>query len=241
MSILVFRDANIAYSAAATIFASQIIKKPNSVLGFSTGTAPEGVFIRLAGMTASGLLDWSDIKSFNTAEYAGLGSAHPDSCFGFMIKHLFSKVNINKSNVFFPDTADEAADMQCRTYEQSISSAGGIDLMLLCIGINGRLGFNEPAREFPASTHVSVLTQSTIDTHSGRFANKSEVPRSALTMGIHTIMSAREIVLIATGQHKADAVYKMLNEPVTPLVPASILQLHPHATFIFDETSANRL
>ncbi|OQB24350.1 MAG: Glucosamine-6-phosphate deaminase 1 [Firmicutes bacterium ADurb.Bin182] len=241
MSILVFRDSNISCSAAATIIASQIIKKPNSVLGLSTGTAPEGVFVRLAGMTASGLLDWSDIKTFSTAEFLGFGSSNPDSCFGFLIKNLFSKVNINKSNVHSPDGTAEIPEEECRMYERRISDAGGIDLLLLCIGINGRLGFNEPAKEFTSSTHVSVFSQSAIEAHSKKFANKSEVPGGAITMGINTIMSAREIVLIANGAHKQDAVYKMLNEPVNPLVPASILQLHPSVTFVFDEAAADKL
>lgn len=241
MSILVYRDANIATSAAASIFASQIIRKPKSVLGFSTGTAPEGIFARLAGMTASGLLDWSDITSFNTAEYMGLNNAHPDSCAAFMIRHLFSKVNIDKSNVHFLDGTAEPPEDECRAYEKSIQNAGGIDLLLLCIGMNGRLGFNEPAKEFAAAAHTAELSKSTIDANSGRFANKSEVPLRALTMGVQSIMSAREIVLIAAGRHKADAVYKMLNEPVNPLVPASILQFHPQVTYIFDEAAAERL
>lgn len=240
MSILVYRDANIAYGAAASIFASQIIRKPKSVLGLSTGTAPEGIFARLAGMTASGLLDWSDITSFNTAEYMSFGSAHPDSCSAFMIRHLFSKVNIDKSKVHFPDGTAESPEDELRAYEKSVSDAGGIDLMLLCIGMNGRLGFNEPAKEFPAAAHVVEISKSAADPNT-RFADKLEIPQRALTLGIQSVMSARNIVLVATGQHKADAVYKMLNEPVNPLIPASILQFHPEVTYIFDEAAAQRL
>jgi glucosamine-6-phosphate deaminase len=240
MSILVYRDANLAYGAAASIFASQIIRKPKSVLGLSTGTAPEGIFARLAGMTASGLLDWSDITSFNTAEYMGVGSADPDSCSAFMIRHLFSKVNIDKSKVHFPDGTAEQPEEELRAYEKSVSEAGGIDLLLLCIGMNGRLGFNEPSKEFPTSAHIVELSKSAADP-SSRFAGKTEAPQRALTLGVQSFMSAGNIVLIATGQHKADAVYKMLNEPVTPFIPASILQFHPDVTYIFDEAAAERL
>ena len=231
MGILVYRDAAAACAAAATLFAAQIIEKPDSTLGFVTGSTPAGVYTRLAEMTSSGILDWSDVVSFNLSEYTGLPAGHPDSTLAYMEANLFAKVGIKERNIHLPKGEGPDFSTACSAYEEAIARAEGIDLQLLCLGRNGSIGFNAPGREFSPVTHAVALPT----------ANPSEKPRYALTMGIGTIMSARRIVMLVTGAEKVDAVYRMLNSAVSPAVPATVLQLHRKVTYIMDEAAASRL
>ena len=230
MGILVYRDAASACAAAATLFAAQIIETPDSTLGFVTGTTPAGVYHRLVGMTTSGLLDWSDVKTFNLSEYAGLPAGHPESSLACMEEQLFDKVGIKRRNIHLPkaDTKDLAA--ACSAYEDEIINAGGIDLMLLCLGRNGSIGFNAPGKEFPPVTHAVALP-----------TEENAKPRYAITMGIGTVMSARRIMMLATGEEKAEAVSRMLNNAVSPSLPATVLQLHRKVTYILDEAAASKI
>lgn len=230
MGILVYKDAVSACAAAATLFAAQIIETPDSNLGFVTGSTPAGVYGQLVEMTASGILDWSDINTFNLSEYVGLPLGHPESSLACMEENLFAKVGIKRRNIHLPKGDMKDLDAACATYEDEIINAGGIDLLLLCLGRNGSIGFNAPGREFPPVTHAVPLP-----------AEPSAKPRYALTMGIGTIMSARRIVMLATGEEKADAVSRMLNSAVSPAVPATVLQLHRKVTYILDESAASRL
>ena len=204
MGILVYRDASAASAAVATVFAAQIIEKPNSVLGFVTGPTQEGVFARLAGMTGSSLMDWSDVISFNVSEFMP-ASAQEESRRAYMQNHLFGKVNIRPENIRFPNAEAEDLKAACAAFEDEISDAGGIDLQLLGLGKTGNIGFNYPAREFVALTHAVPLPQ-----------QETQEQYFALTMGVGSIMAAERILMLVTGADKADAVYRMLNSPVSP-------------------------
>lgn len=230
MGILVYRDAAAASAAVATVFAAQIIEKPNSVLGFVTGPTQEGVFARLAGMTGSSLLDWSDVISFNVSEFMP-ASAQEESRRAYMHGHLFGKVNIRPENVRFPNVEAEDLKAACAAYEDEISDAGGIDLQLLGLGKTGNIGFNYPAREFVALTHAVPLPQQ----------EAQQEQYFSLTMGVGSIMAAERIIMLVTGADKADAVFRMLNSSVSPAFPATTLQLHRRVTFVLDEPAAARL
>lgn len=231
MGILVYKDAAAACAAAATLFAAQIIEMPDSSLGFVTGSTPAGVYGRLVNMTASGMLDWSDIKTFNLSEYAGLPEGSPDSSLACMEELLFAKVGVKRRNIHVPKGDVKDLSASCAAYEDEIAAAGGIDLQLLCLGRNGSVGFNAPGKEFSPMTHAVALPES----------DPRAKPRYALTMGIGTIMNARRIVMLATGAEKAEAVARMLNSAVSPAAPATVLQLHRKVTYIMDEAAASRI
>lgn len=241
MRIIVCKDKKAQGEAAASLFAAQILRKADSVLGFATGSTPLGTYEALAGLHARGALDFSTVRTFNLDEYVGMDPAHEQSYFRFMVENLFSKVNIPKGNYVLPD--GNAADVQaeCAAYEKKIAAAGGIDVQLLGIGHNGHIGFNEPDDVFAMDTHVVDLTQSTIEANKRFFASADDVPRQAISMGIGTIMRAKAIVLVINGAEKADITYKALKGPVTPAVPASILQFHRNVTVVLDAAAAAKL
>ncbi len=218
---------------AATLIGGQILEKPDSVLGFATGSSPLGTYDQLIRMYSSGALDFSQVTTFNLDEYIGLGKGHPQSYHHFMEEHLFSRVNIVPENTNIPSgvAADERAE--CERYEEAIAAAGGVDLQLLGLGRNGHIGFNEPDRVFAKQTSVVKLTESTIEANTRFFESREEVPQEAISMGIGTIMRARKILLIAYGEDKKEAVEKLLYGEITPEMPASILQLHPNVTVIY--------
>lgn len=217
---------------AANIIAAQIIMKPDSVLGLATGSSPIGTYKRLIEMNKSGDLDFSGITTVNLDEYCGLSGSHDQSYRYFMNTNLFDHINIKKENTHVPDGVAEDYDEECRRYDKLIEELGGIDLQLLGIGHNGHIGFNEPDEVFEKYTHVVDLKQSTIDANSRFFAKKEDVPRQAITMGIKTIMSAKKILLIASGADKKEILERALYGPITPNVPASVLQLHPDLTVV---------
>lgn len=220
---------------AAGIIASQVIMKPDCILGLATGSSPLGTYANLAKMCDAGELDFSKVTSVNLDEYAGLDGSHDQSYRYFMDTNLFSKINIDREKTFVPSGVADDLVSEGKAYDELIESLGGIDLQLLGIGLDGHIGFNEPDSVFTAQTHPVKLDESTIEANARFFASKDDVPRFAITMGMMSIMQAKKILLIANGQNKKAILEKAFNGPVDPMVPASILQLHPDVTVIFSE------
>ncbi len=225
---------------AANIISAQVIMKPNCVLGLATGTSPIGAYKQLIEWYNKGDLDFSEVRTINLDEYIGLDGSHEQSYRYFMNHQLFDHVNINKSNTNVPNGKTSDAEAECKRYDALIDSLGGVDLQLLGLGHNGHIGFNEPDAAYEKTTHVVKLTESTINANARLFASKEEVPTSAITMGIKSIMMAKKILVIASGADKAEIVEKAFNGPVTPAVPASILQLHGDVTLVADEDALSR-
>ena len=218
---------------AATLIAAQIIRNPKSVLGLATGSTPVGTYAELIALYKQSVIDFAGVTTVNLDEYCGLAADHPQSYAHFMRQKLFDHINIGPGNTHLPDgTATDTAG-ECLRFEGLIERLGGIDLQLLGIGRNGHIGFNEPGESFPAMTHLTDLTKDTLDANSRFFGPGEKVPTQALSMGIGTIMRARSILLIASGPDKAWALDKTINGPVTPQVPASVLQFHPDVTVIY--------
>ena len=236
MEFHVYKTAQEACEAAAMIFAAQILRKSDSVLGLATGSTPIPCYEKLAQWYEQGMIDFSKIVTFNLDEYVGIDYKNPLSYHAFMDENLFSKVNVNKDNVHLPsgDTDEDG-----KAYDAAIKAAGGVDIQLLGIGRNGHIGFNEPDDVFTYGTHIVTLAEDTIDANARFFASADEVPRQALTMGIKSIMQAKTILVVVNGKGKAEAVYKTICGPVTPEVPASILQLHPCCVILADEEAAS--
>ena len=220
---------------AANIISAQIIMKPECVLGLATGSTPVGLYKQLVEWYKKGDLDFAKVTSVNLDEYKGLSGDNDQSYRYFMNTNLFDHVNIDKTKTYVPNGLEEDSEKACTDYNAIIRSVGGVDMQLLGIGGNGHIGFNEPGEAFEKETHCVNLTESTIKANARFFASMDEVPKQAYTMGIKSIMSAKKILLIATGEAKADALYKSLYGPITPNVPASILQLHPDVTVVADE------
>ncbi len=218
---------------AANIISAQIIMKPNSVIGLATGSTPIGTYNQLIERNRKGDLDFSKVTTVNLDEYVGLSESNTQSYRYFMNTHLFDFVNINKDNTFVPN--GKAADLkkECELYDRKIKELGGVDLQLLGIGHDGHIGFNEPDREFVKSTHEVVLQDSTIKANARFFESEAEVPKTALTMGMLSIMQAKKILMIICGEDKKEIMEKAFYGPITPAVPASILQLHPNITVIY--------
>ena len=220
---------------AANIMSAQIIMKPRAVLGLATGSTPIGMYKQLIEWYKKGDLDFSQVTSVNLDEYKGLSEDNDQSYRYFMNTNLFDHVNIDKSRTYVPNGLEEDSEKACADYNEIIRSVGGVDMQLLGIGGNGHIGFNEPGEAFEKETHCVDLTDRTIKKKKTFFASMDEVPKHAYTMGIKNIMAAMKILLVATGSSKADALYKSLYGPITPNVPASILQLHPDVTVVADE------
>ena len=235
MRIISAKDYSDVSQKAADLIAAQVLLKPDCVLGLATGSSPEGTYAELVKKYEAGELDFSQVRTVNLDEYVGLPVTHDQSYRYFMNTNLFDHVNINKTRTYVPNGLEENSEKACADYNEIIRSVGGIDIQLLGIGGNGHIGFNEPGEAFEKETHCVNLTESTIKANARFFASMDEVPKQAYTMGIKSIMSARKILLIATGEAKADALYKSLYGPITPNVPASILQLHPDVTVVADE------
>ena len=220
---------------AANIMSAQIIMKPNAVLGLATGSTPVGMYKQLIEWYKKGDLDFSQITSVNLDEYKGLSGDNDQSYRYFMNTNLFDHVNIDKARTYVPNGLEEDSEKACADYNEIIRSVGGIDMQLLGIGGNGHIGFNEPGAAFEKETHCVDLTESTIKANARFFESMDEVPKQAYTMGIKNIMQARKVLLIVSGEGKAEILDKVLYGPVTPQVPASILQLHNDLTVVADE------
>lgn len=219
----------------ADLIADVVTAKPDCVLGLATGSSPIGTYDELVRRYENGKLDFSKVRSVNLDEYVGLDGTHEQSYRYFMDTHLFNRVNIDKKNTYVPNGLADDPAAHGAWYDENIVALGGIDLQLLGIGLDGHIGFNEPADHFVAATHQETLDPSTIEANSRFFASKEEVPTSAITMGMKSIMQAKAIVLIASGKKKEEVVLRAFEGDVTPAVPASILQLHPNVTVILSE------
>ena len=226
---------------AANIISAQIILKPNSVLGLATGSTPIGTYSQLVDWYKKGDLDFSEVTSVNLDEYKGLPGTNEQSYYYFMHQHLFDRVNIDPERTNVPNGMEPDAEKECGRYEELIRSLGGVDLQLLGLGHNGHIGFNEPGEAFEKETHCVDLTESTIEANKRFFASADDVPKQAYTMGIKTIMQAKKILIVVNGENKADIVERAFFGPVTPEVPASILQLHNDVTLVGDEAALAKI
>lgn len=240
MKIYKAKDYNDMSRKAANLISAQIIMKPDCVLGLATGSSPIGTYKQLIEWYNKGDLDFAQVTSVNLDEYRGLPRDNDQSYYYFMQENLFKHVNIAPAHTFVPDGTIEDAEEACHSYNEIIRSVGGIDLQLLGLGRNGHIGFNEPDEAFAKETHCVNLTQSTIDANARFFASRDDVPTQAYTMGIKTIMSAKKILVVASGEDKADAVQKAFFGPITPHVPGSVLQLHPDVTLVADEAALSK-
>lgn len=226
---------------AANIISAQVIMKPNCVLGLATGGTPVGTYKQLIEWYNKGDIDFSEVTTINLDEYRGLERTHEQSYWYFMHKNLFDYVNVPANHIYVPDGSNPDAAAACAAYDEIIRQAGGIDLQLLGIGHDGHIGFNEPGAAFELGTHCVALTEETIDANTRFFENRDQVPKEAYTMGIKTIMQARKVLMVANGYDKAEIIKKAFFGPVTPEVPASILQMHPDFILVGDEEALSRI
>lgn len=234
LKVLKVRTPEEAGVLAADLFEEVILAKPACVLGLATGSTPIPLYRELIAREKAGKIDFSRVRSANLDEYKGLGPEHPQSYRHFMQEYLFDQIGIKPENTIVPDGLAADIPAMCLAYEHKIEDWGGIDIQLLGLGHDGHIGFNEPSDEFSKVTHTVKLTSTTRYANSRLFDSIDEVPTSARTMGIGTIMRARKLLLVANGAGKARIVKQALEGPVTPQVPASILQFHPDVTVVLD-------
>lgn len=241
MKIYKAKDYKDMSRKAANIISAQVIMKPNCVLGLATGSTPIGTYDQLVEWYNKGDLDFSEVTTVNLDEYKGLPRTNDQSYYYFMHQHLFDRVNIDPERTNVPNGMEPDAEKECGRYEELIRSLGGVDLQLLGLGHNGHIGFNEPGEAFEKETHCVDLTESTIEANKRFFASADDVPKQAYTMGIKTIMQAMKILIVVNGENKADIVERAFFGPVTPEVPASILQLHNDVTLVGDEAALAKI
>ena len=234
MKIIKAKDYRDMSRKAANIISAQVIMKPDAVLGLATGGTPVGTYAQLVEWYRKGDIDFSEVTTVKLDEYRGLAKEHRQSYWYFMHTHLFNHVNICPERIFMPDGSNPDKIKVCKEYDRIIKNVGGIDLQLLGIGTDGHIGFNEPGGAFELGTHCVDLTESTIEANARFFDCREEVPRQAYTMGIRTIMQARKVLMIASGEKKKKIIKEAFFGAVTPAVPASILQMHPDFTLIGD-------
>lgn len=226
---------------AANIIAAQILMDPHCVLGLATGSSPVGTYQNLIEWYKRGYLDFSGITSINLDEYRGLSGENDQSYRYFMNTNLFDHVNIDKTRTFVPNGLEPDSAKACQDYDQIIENAGGIDLQLLGLGHNGHIGFNEPSDAFACGTQCVDLTESTINANKRFFESEADVPRQAYTMGIGSIMKAKKILVVVSGEDKSEILEKVVRGPITPQVPASVLQLHRDTTIVADEAALSKI
>lgn len=241
MKIYSAQDYQSMSRKAANILSAHVILKPDSVLGLATGSTPIGMYKQLIEWYNKGDIDFSQVHTVNLDEYLGLAPTHDQSYRYFMQTNLFDHVNVPPENTNVPNGLAPDPEAECARYNQVIAGLGGIDVQVLGMGHNGHIGFNEPEEAFELETHVVNLTENTIEANARFFASKDEVPRKAITMGIKSIMQARHILVVVSGADKAEIVKRAFFGPVTPKVPASILQMHPHVSLVADEAALSLL
>jgi len=241
MRVLIADDYHEMSRKAAAIVNSQVLLKPDCVLGLATGSTPLGMYRELIQLYQNQAADFSKVTTFNLDEYYGLAKENKHSYAYYMNTHFFNHINIQRENTHIPDGLSADINAACRRYEQRIAEKGGIDLMVLGIGANGHIGFNEPDTNFIAETHRVMLKKETIQDNSRFFKSAEETPTMAISMGIRAIIQSRMLLLLASGEAKADAIYKTLKGTIRPEVPASIIQIHPNATVILDRHAAKLL
>lgn len=235
MRIIKTKDYEDMSRKAANIIAAVVVTKPDCVLGLATGSSPIGTYRNLVDGYRAGDLDFSGVKSVNLDEYKGLPRDNEQSYYYFMHDHFFKHVNIDPKNTHLPDGTEPDSEKACKEYDKVIASMGGVDLQLLGLGHDGHIGFNEPNDEFDKETHCVNLTQMTIEANKRFFNSIDEVPKQAYTMGIATIMRAKCVLMVVSGKDKAQILKDAFFGPITPQVPASILQLHPNFILVADE------
>ena len=239
----IYQEADYAAMSrrAAHVIAAEVIRRPNCVLGLATGSAPVGTYQQLTAWNQQGDLSFREVRTVNLDEYKGLAPTHDQSYRYFMQTNLFDHIDIDPAATNVPDGLAADPDAECARYDALVASLGYADLQLLGLGRNGHIGFNEPCDRFVKETHVVDLTESTIEANARFFASRDDVPRQALTMGIGCIMAARRILLIASGDDKAEALYNAFCGPITPECPASILQLHGDVVVVGDKAALSKL
>jgi glucosamine-6-phosphate deaminase len=241
MEVVILSDEESASRLAARLVVRGMTMRPNAVLGLATGRTPIAVYRELVRLHRDEGLSFRDVHTFNLDEYVGISGDHPASCRAFMKRHLFDAVDLNPQNVRTMDGGAADIEAECARYEQDIRRCGGLDLQILGIGTDGHIGFNEPGSSLGSRTRIKTLSEKTRRDNAPLFGRPDDVPRHVVTMGVGTILEARRCVLLAFGSSKADAVARAVEGPVTAMVPASALQLHPDAKAILDERAASRL
>jgi glucosamine-6-phosphate deaminase len=241
MEVIIQPSAERAADLAAQMIGRELCASPRLVLGLATGCTMDAVYARLIQMHREEKLDFSSCRTFNLDEYVGLSGGHPNSYRYYMNHHLFLQVNINMQNTHLPDGMAANPDAECEKYERLIEECGGIDLQLLGIGQNGHIGFNEPLSAFDSRTHKQALSPVTREQNAMLFPKPDEVPYSAITMGMGTILDCRRCILLATGEEKADIISRAIEGPVTTSIPASALQLYLKCTVILDQQAGSKL
>ena len=241
MEIIIQPDSQHASLVAARIVGRLVKEKPHAVIGFATGNTPLQLYKNLVRMHREEGLDFSGVTTFNLDEYVGVPPVHPSSFHSYMWAHLFSQLNIPNGRIHIPDGLAADIPAVCRNYEQSIKSAGGIDIQIMGIGTNGHLGFNEPTSSFYSRTRIKTLTEETRLNNSAAFGGQDNVPLHVITMGLGTILESRTCLLMAFGRKKAKAIALTVEGPLTAMVPGTVLQLHPRAILILDKDAASEL
>jgi glucosamine-6-phosphate deaminase len=235
MEVVVLPSPREISGAAARIVATLVQRNPYAVLGLATGESPKDTYAELARLHRDENIDFARVTTFNLDEYVGLSPDHPSSYHRYMREHLFDHVNLAPERTHIPEGNATDLPRACRDYEDAIRRAGGIDLLLLGLGGDGHIAFNEPSSSLASRTRIKTLARST------QAAAGATAPRHVITMGVATILEARRCLLLAYGRKKAAAVAKMIEGPVTAMVPASALQLHPRTTVLVDEEAAGDL
>jgi glucosamine-6-phosphate deaminase len=241
MDIIKVKDHEELNSVAAKIVIEKVKKNPNATIGFATGGTPLGTYKKMIEDHRQNKTSYRNIRSFNLDEYVGLTPENPNSYRFYMEKNLFSHIDIQKSNIHFPDGTKIDLERECTNYETSIKRFGGIDLQILGIGRNGHIGFNEPGTPFDSQTHIVELTPSTRQANARYFMSINDVPTHALTMGIATILKSKEILLLAFGEEKTEAIHRLMTGDIDEKFPASVLQKHPKVTIVADSKALSEV
>ncbi|MGH7952889.1 MAG: glucosamine-6-phosphate deaminase [Limisphaerales bacterium] len=239
MEVIIQSNAAAAADLVSRVIAEELRRKPDLALGLATGNTMESVYANLVRMYREEKLDFSRCRTFNLDEYVGLPGSHRNSYRHYMNRHLFLNVNVDLKNTHLPDGMAVDIEAECERYERLISGCGGIDLQLLGVGLAGHLGFNEPASSLRSRTRAKVLSPVTRAQNAALFSTPDEMPRRAITMGVGTILDARRCVLLATGEDKAEIVAKAIEGPLTSMISATALQLHPHCMVVVDEAAGS--
>ncbi len=240
MDVKIFENSDEIAKEAAELIASAV-KKDHAVLGLATGASPLKTYALLVEKYNNGEISFKNTVTFNLDEYYGISRNDKNSYYAYMRENLFDKIDILEENAHVPDSDPYDVESYCESYDKAIEDAGGVDIQLLGIGTNGHIGFNEPSNEFTKGTHKVILAENTIESNMKYFPSRSDMPKEAITMGIGTIIKAKEIVLIAEGEKKAEAIKKTIEGEVSPSCPASILQNHPNAHILVDKEAAKLL
>ncbi|MBP7236580.1 MAG: glucosamine-6-phosphate deaminase [Petrotogaceae bacterium] len=238
MKILVCKDYEELSLKSAEIIVNQINQKKDSVLGLATGGTPVGMYKELVKSYREGKVDFGKVITFNLDEYYGVDHENINSYHYYMNTNFFDHVNVERKNINIPNGMSKDIEKECREYDEKIQNMGGIDLQVLGVGLNGHIGFNEPAKELMSGTHITDLTKETINANARFFEDISQVPTRAITMGMATILRSKKIVVLINGKNKSKIFEKITGKKITTQIPATLLQLHPDVTIVVDEQAA---